>query len=416
MNLRAAAVALLSLAILATLPTPARAGDGTVRHMAAPHVANSYIVVFRDDVDAAVTGAELGAKHAVKVTSTVRKVLKAISITATEAQAKAISADPRVRYVEDNGIATGTGDQYPTINWGLDRIDQFDLPLNNHYLYNYTGQGVTVYVVDSGIAPVADLSGRVVRNINFVTDIHGVRNPLDYGDCADHGTKVASIIGGTTYGVAKNVSIVNVRQLDCSNNGTQADFLDAIDWVVTDYMNHPGPAVINLSERFPAVYQGVDDAVMRTLNLGITFVCSAGNDAQDACNYSPGHLSIPGNYSPNPNQYSTLTVSGTTMNDAFFSPLNYGQCVSILAPGENTLSSDKSGNSYYFGLTSAAAAFVSGVVALHLERFPSATPSSIGGLIVNYGTPNKLTGLPPGTPNLLLFNGIYDRRHACCVY
>jgi hypothetical protein len=415
MNSRAITAGLFFITTFAILATPASAGDGSVRHVAAPHVANSYVVVFRDDVDATSAGAELGAKHDVKVTNTVRKLLKAIVITATEAQAKSISADPRVRYVEDNGISTGTGDQSPTPNWGLDRIDQFVVPLNDHYLYSYTGQGVTAYVLDSGVGPIADLSGRIARNINFVT-VTGVRNPLDYGDCYGHGTQVASIIGGTTYGVAKNVTIINVRQLDCTNSGTQADFLDAMDWIVSDYQSHPGPAVINMSSRFRGVYQSVDEVVMRALNVGITFVCSAGNDADDACGYSPGHMSIPSNYSPNPNQYSTITVSGTNSQDAFFNELNYGPCVSILAPGQNTLASDKDGNPSYFGYTSGATAFVSGVAALHLERFPLASPSVIGGYIKNYGTPNQITGLPVGTPNLLLYDTIYDRRHACCVY
>jgi subtilisin family serine protease len=109
-------------------------------------------------------------------------------------------------------------------------------------------------------------------------------------------------------------------------------------------------------------------------------------------------------------------VSGTTSNDSFFNGLNYGQCVSILAPGLNILVYDQSANLTFFGYTSAAAPFVSGVAALHLERFPLASPSVIGAYIKSNGTANKITGLPDGTPNLLLYNSIYDRRHACCVY
>ena len=415
MTVRTIAVSLLSLTITTIFGTVALAGDGAVRHTAARHVANSYIVVLRDDVDPDAVGAELASKHAVKISHTVRVLLKAFEITATENQAKAISADPRVRYVEDNAIGAGNGDQTPVLSWGLDRIDQVSVQLNNHYLYGYTGQGVTAYVLDSGINQTTELAGRVAREVNFVT-VNGVRNPNDTADCYGHGTQVADILGGTIYGVAKSVTFVNVRTLDCTNFTNLTDYVNALDWIVSDYQTHTAPAVINASLNFIGGSQTVDEAVMRALNAGITYVGSAGNEAADACGSSPSRLGLPVNYSPNPNQYSTLTVSGTTMNDSFFSALNYGQCVSILAPGQNIFTLDKNGNLAYFGYTSSAAPFVSGVAALHLERFPSATPSVIGAYIKSNGTANVITGLPAGTPNLLLYNSIYERRHACCVY
>lgn len=321
---------ILSIAA-ATVCMPAKAGDGSVRHTVARHAANSYVVVLRDDTDVDVVGSQLGLKHGVKVTGTVRTLIKAFEITATDAQARAISSDPRVRYVEDNGLSSGATTQIPAPSWGLDRIDQYDLPYDNYYKYDYTGQGVTAYVVDSGVNPISDLSGRITRQINFVT-VGGVRDPNDYTDCFDHGTKAADIIGGTTYGVAKAVTFVNVRVLDCANQGTTIDIINALDWVVADYISHGAPAVINYSVYSIGIDQALDEAVMRALNAGLTFVCAAGNNSSDACGDTPGHLSIPANYSPNPNQYSVLTVSGTVDNDSFNSGLNFGQCVSIFGP------------------------------------------------------------------------------------
>jgi hypothetical protein len=408
-------MSMLLLAITAIVSSPALAGDGSVRHTATRHINNSYIVVLRDDVDADSTAAQLASKHAIKVTGVIHTLLKSFAITATEGQAKAISDDPRVRYVEDDAAMVGTGDQYPVPSWALDRIDQVSLPLDSHYLYNYSGQGVTVYLLDSGLNPIGDIAGRITRQINFVT-VNLVRDPNNYADCSDHGTKVADIIGGTTYGVAKNVTFVNVRVFDCSNSGTNSDFNDALDWIVSDYLSHGGPAVVNYSGRFFGISSSADDAVMRTLNIGLTFICAAGNEAVDACADSPGHLSIPGNYSPNPNQYSVITVSGTDTDDSFNPVLNYGQCVSILAPSVNVPVYDHNGNVSIFGASSGATAFVSSVAALHLERFPTATPSVIGAFIKSNGSTNQITSLPVATPNLLLYNSIYERHHACCVY
>ena len=377
----------------------------------AHHVTGEYNVVLRDSADLLA----VSQRHGAHVKSSCSVLMKSLTISGDDVTAQSLADDPDVLYVAENSITSGaTVVQSPAPSVGLDRINQAILPLDNAYSYSYTGQNVVVYVVDSGVNQVSDLSGRLIRQINFAT-INGVRDPNNFGDCYGHGTPVASIIGGTVYGVAKNVKIVNVRQFDCTDSGTSADFRDAMDWVVTDHMNHPSEtmALVNFSGRAFGTDQVMDDATMRVLAAGIPVIVCAGNEAISACNESPARLGNPSSYPNNPNQFSTITVSGSNEDDTFNSFLNFGPCVDILAPSRNLMAMSKDGVRTGFGASSGATPHVTGVAALRMEQFGALSPSALEGSIKDNSTPNVVTGVPAGTPNLLLYSFTIKRR-VCC--
>jgi subtilisin family serine protease len=333
-----------------------------------------------------------------------------------------LSKDPNVLYVAEatKMYPTGTGSQDPPPSWGLDRINQQNLPLDGHWAWAYSGVGVVAYLIDSGLTPTPDVPATRIRsNINFVPGESRV------DDCYGHGTYVASILGGLTHGVARDVTFVNYRVLDCSNSFTSdTTVAAAIDQMTSDHiLNHPNElAVANLSlSTFNGASSPIDTAVLNAITAGITVVVSAGNVTTqspnpDACSVSPARDGSPSNYTPgqNPSGLSAITVGSTTSTDSMAYDSKYGTCVDIFAPGYAVNAMDFIGNDVTVYGTSFASPHVAGVAALHLEMTGFVnSPSTIQAMIKDYGTPNVLSGLGPGSPNLLLFSGVV-RHHACC--
>jgi subtilisin family serine protease len=260
-------------------------------------------------------------------------------------------------------------------------VDQRDLPLNGAYTYNRTGAGVTVYVIDTGIETSHwDFGGRAWGGYDALGG--------NAEDCNGHGTHVAGTVGGATYGVAKSVSLVAVRVLDCGGSGTWADVIAGIDWV---RYTHGTPAVANLSLAGWA-NQAVDDAVQNLIWSGVTVAVAAANASDDACNWSPAR-------SPD-----ALTVAASNQWDqqaSWFT--NFGPCVDLFAPGEQITSAWLYGGTNTIDGTSMASPHVAGAAALYLEGDPWASPYTVNAAIVNNATPNRLSGVSWGTPNLLLY-------------
>jgi aqualysin 1 len=308
--------------------------------------------------------------------------LEGFAASLTPAQLNALRNHPHVEYVEENQIVE-TGATQTNATWGLDRIDQRDLPLNQTYVYDQDGTGVHAYIIDTGILlSHSQFTGRIGNGYDAVTS-GGNAN-----DCNGHGTHVAGTVGGTTHGVAKKVILHPVRVLSCTGSGTNAGVIAGMDWVA---QNRVRPAVANMSLGGGAS-QATDDAVQRMVNAGVTVVVAAGNDNRNACNYSPARA-------PN-----GITVGSTTSTDARSSFSNFGTCVHLFAPGSSITSAWHTGSTATNTIsgTSMAAPHVAGVAALYLQTNTGASPATVKSAILGNATTGKVTNAGTGSPNRLL--------------
>ena len=301
----------------------------------------------------------------------------------TEEEAIALSEDPDVRFVEEDSVVEAVTTQ-TNATWGLDRIDQTDRPLNGTYTYTSTGAGVNAYIIDTGIRRThTQFGGRAFIGFDAVGDGRNTN------DCNGHGTHVSGTVGGSTYGVAKNVRLYAVRVLNCSGSGTTSGVIAGIDWVTA---NHISPAVANMSLGGGAS-SALDAAVRSSIASGVTYAVAAGNSNANAGNYSPSRVG------------EAITVGSTTRTDARSSFSNFGSVVDVFAPGSSITSawntSDTATNT--ISGTSMATPHVAGVAARYLQGNPTASPATVRNAIVNAATLNRLTGIPSGTANRLLF-------------
>jgi hypothetical protein len=390
-------VTMLSAAPAAVAAEP----EGTIRSAGgATAVADSYIVVFKDSsVSRAGIGtaaSQLTGRHGARIARTYTAALGGVEIRANATTAKRIAADPSVAYVEQNHTLRISGTQPNPPSWGLDRIDQRNLPLNNSYGYPNVASrpgcfrcvNVHAYIIDTGIRfSHADFARRATSGYDAVDG--GTAD-----DCNGHGTHVAGTVGGSSYGAAKAVQLVAVRVLDCTGSGTYAEVIDGINWVTANAVK---PAVANMSLG-GASDTAIDTAVTNSINSGVTYAVAAGNGdssgrPQNACNASPAR--VPG----------AITVGATTNSDAAASFSNVGTCVDILAPGVNITSAwntDDAATRTISG-TSMATPHVTGAAALVLAGKPSWSPQRVRDYLVNNATSNVITNVGAGTPNKLLY-------------
>ena len=370
--------------------SPELAPRPAVTSSESPVIPGEYVVLFKAGVaDVEGKAREKTVSRRATLRHTFTAAVKGFSAQLTDSAASALRADPDVAVVEPDRVVHMSATQSGA-TWGLDRLDQRDLPLSGAFTYATDASNVTVYILDTGInLGHVEFGGRAFAGLDAITAGGAAQ------DCNGHGTHVAGTVGGTTYGVAKRATLVAVRVLDCNGSGSSSAVIAGVDYVTRQKQANPSrPMVANMSLGGGHSYS-LDQAVAASISAGVVYAVAAGNSTVDACTGSPGRLP------------QALTVAASSSADGFASFSNFGSCVDLAAPGVGITSAWIGSTTALGGAsgTSMATPHVAGAAALYLATNPAATAAQVSSALLSNATSGRLSAVPAGTPNLLLNTG-----------
>lgn len=356
---------------------------------------DSYIVVFNEstsekEIDDEVD--ELDKKEKIRADDVFKSAIKGYSARLSPSALAKLKKNSKVAFIEKNQVMAINAITILNPTWGLDRIDQPRLPLSASYSYTSTGAGVDAYIIDTGILlNHADFAGRAVGGYSAIGAV------TNYVDQNGHGTHVAGIVGGSTYGVAKNINLIAVRVLDATGAGSTAGVIKGVDWVTGHHTTRPAVANMSLGGGASAA---LDLAVSNAIKDGVVMCVAAGNSSADAGRSSPARVA------------TAITVGATgayptlgSNYDVFASYSNYGSVVDVFAPGTSIMSAYIPNNTSTAILsgTSMATPYVAGAVGKYLSANVKSTPAQVSTFIKSSSTKNVITGLRGSTVNALLY-------------
>jgi len=367
-------------------------------------IPDSYIVVLKEGTKSEETG-RVAADLTNRYGGSVRFVYDAngfgFAVDTTADKASQLAGDPLVDYVaQDQEVSLDYFVQAAPPSWGIDRIDEHSLPLDNKYHFPNTATTVNAYIIDTGILlNHQEFGGRAA--CGFDPFASGCA-PCNQG----HGTHVAGTVGGKTTGVAKGVHLISVKVFNCSSATTWALVIAGVNYVTLSAPLTPGPDVANMSLG-GAAFAPADAAVLNSIaTANVHYSIAAGNSNANVCLFSPARIGGPGAGCAGVAGHTATTVGATNIADNRSGFSNFGVGVDFFAPGENITSAWYTAPNAYANLsgTSMAAPHSTGTAALWRQRFPADPAVQVKNALSANATPGVVTNPGAGSPNLLLFS------------